>query len=404
MAVRQEWPDVIRRFVEQQSTVPYPQEDCEYPYSVRWRPIACMLLSGKVRPTWDDPPNKTDVERVCKQANFDQYYFHSVASCLVCSDVVKSEMDRYKPGKHFEAFWGDDIEETRKAARHGLLRFVQRLVGIPTRRRGKVGSAELIEFLTLFFSCFQGRSLPSDQVGKVFLEFSRLPPQALATAEEGLGITARAAAKQDWSAWLDEKGQRALVGALYATHWANTFEHRKADWFFLNQTGRIMLGLETPPPPPRSLELKVLPNLCVFAGADLPVATLVPLFRYCKIKHIDRVVEFQLDKKAMVEYPSVTSAAEELRSALQGVKNLPDTVRSLIETEQRLGGVLKIRSCSGIVRPENSTVSAAIVAHPRLKGYIDRSGPPGYLLLKVGSDFYNFIARCRELGFQVESF
>lgn len=79
-------------------------------------------------------------------------------------------------------------------------------------------------------------------------------------------------------------------------------------------------------------------------------------------------------------------------------------MRSLLEAQPKIGGVMGIRRCSGIVRPENSAVSAAIVAHPKVKGYLDRGGPPGYLLIKAGSDFYNFIARCREHGFKVEPF
>ena len=48
---------------------------------------------------------------------------------------------------------------------------------------------------------------------------------------------------------------------------------------------------------------KVLPNLSVLAGADLPPDKLVPLFRHCKIKRIDRVFEFQLDKRQLAETP-----------------------------------------------------------------------------------------------------
>lgn len=63
-----------------------------------------------------------------------------------------------------------------------------------------------------------------------------------------------------------------------------------------------MLGLgELPPLPPLATEFNALPNLCVFAGADLSPDTLVLLFRYCKIQRIDRILEFQLDKKQFTE-------------------------------------------------------------------------------------------------------
>ena len=51
-----------------------PEADTsEYPHAdFYWRTVACTCLSGRVRPTGEREPNKADVDRVCKEANFDQ--------------------------------------------------------------------------------------------------------------------------------------------------------------------------------------------------------------------------------------------------------------------------------------------------------------------------------------------
>jgi hypothetical protein len=53
----------------------------------------------------------------------------------------------------------------------------------------------------------------------------------------------------------------------------------------------------------------------VLAGADLLAEKLVPPFCHCKIKRIDRVYEFQLDKKQLMETMHETSG-EKLRDIL----------------------------------------------------------------------------------------
>jgi hypothetical protein len=84
------------------------------------------------------------------------------------------------------------------------------------------------------------------------------------------------------------------------------------------------------------------------------------------------------------------------------VAPLPATVASLLEIKSELGGVLQIRGCSAIVKPPNPEAIEAIRKHPRLKGYLEAGAPPGYLLIKATSDPWNFIERCRELGFEVQ--
>ena len=55
------------------------------------------------------------------------------------------------------------------------------------------------------------------------------------------------------------------------------------------------------------------------------------------------------------------------------------------------------------VRKTDTEVLAAIREHPPLKGYLEPGAPPGYLLIKSRSDPANFIRRCQDLGFKVET-
>ena len=146
----------------------------------------------------------------------------------------------------------------------------------------------------------------------------------------------------------------------------------------------------------------MLPNLCVFAGPDLPVENLVPLFRYCRIKRIDRIFEFQLDRKAMNEMPSRTTAGRELLNLLKELEPLPSGIRSLLEEKPEREGILHIQACSAIVKPENPAMLSTIRNHNKLKGYIEPGGSPGYLLVKSTSNPAHFIRPCQEDGFEVK--
>ena len=101
-------PESILKFVNQQETIPMPPADKTYPYSdYVWKATACVLLSGKIKPkSGDGLPNLTDTNRVCKEANFDQYYLLRMASFLLASEVIENHLASYKKGKQFHDFWG----------------------------------------------------------------------------------------------------------------------------------------------------------------------------------------------------------------------------------------------------------------------------------------------------------
>jgi hypothetical protein len=405
-------PESLRRFVERQTTVPVtdvwksdPKEQ-RSPYGSYWyRAVACMLLSGRVQPKADGAPNMTDVNRLGKEANFNQYLIERVGQFLVAMGVIRGDRrGKYEAGSNLAAFWDHDVERLRTITRQAVLCLVRHQTGSPSWRPEAVEDSYLIEFLSLFFASFRGLALVESQVGQVFHDFSLLPADDLIQAAQGLGLVTDAVDVAGWRQWLDAKGQKALVAALYTTEWAYYSEHEETGWYFAGPIGLAMLGLEPPPPAPElATVFKALPNLSVFAGAGLAWEKLLPLFSYGTIKRIDQVYEFRLDRKRLAESSSTRSPGEALREVLRELEPLPPSVADLLATKSKVGGKVGIRWCSALVKPESDEVLTAIRQHPKLKGYLEPGAPPGYLLIKSRSDPANFIQRCQDLGFKVET-
>lgn len=411
MPQQQAFPASLQAFVQQQQTLPLEHlvdaaEPPEYPYGdYYWRVVACILLSGRVKPKADDSPNMTDLNRLCKEANFNQYLCERTSNFLLQAQIiaVPKYQQPYAPGEYSQAFWQRDIPGLQQASRRALLAFINQRAGYQTGRSGGALQSHLDIFVALFTAAFHGLAVHVDQIGQVLLAFSQLPAEDLQLACQQLGFVDKPAVTA-WQAWLNGQGQQAVLSALYLCSWAYVEEHQKQKWFFVNEVGRCMLGLdEAPPMPPPLTELKVLANLCVLAGVDLPLTTLVPLFRYCKIKRLDRLVEFQFDKRQLADLPSQTSAQEELLAVLQPAGPLPATISNFLSGKRAVTGSLGIRGCSAIIKPENAAVLEAIRAHRRLKGYLETGAPPGYMLIKEQSNPHEFVRRCQELGFTVTS-
>ena len=139
----------------------------------------------------------------------------------------------------------------------------------------------LIEFLSLFFTCFQGLALVESEVGQVLHDFTRLPQDDLVQAARGLGLEVDSVDVAGWQLKLDARGQKALVAALYTSEWAYYAEHEKTGWWFASPTGLAMLGLG-PLPPAEDLAtvFKAQPDLSVFAGAWPGLEEAGPPVRY----------------------------------------------------------------------------------------------------------------------------
>ena len=399
-------PSSLSSFVSSHETIPAPEHEAEYPYSeFYWKPVACALLSGRVRARQQDQqPNRTEMERFCKQANFNQRYFDGVAQFHVASGVIKARFDKYEQGPHFDDFWSGDLDRLQSTARDGIVALIRKFTPFQAWRP-TLSFDDVVDFLKAFFTAFEGKGLLCDKIGGAWLRFTQLPEKELKMwlRTPGLNLTTLSAC--NWIQWLDVKGQSALTNTLYAAGWAYSMEKDKREWFCLSSLGKVMLNLAVAPPrPPVVMEFKVVSDFTVLAGADLPVATLIPIFRYCRLKGMDNVLTFKLDKQSMRDLPSSTTAEQELLGALRPCEPLPLTVTQFLGGDPATGGVMHFKYCRGLVRVKDPAVLAALRSHPKLKGYIDRGGPPGYLIIKDASDPNNFVLRCREHGFEVKGF
>jgi hypothetical protein len=405
-------PESLRQFVERQTTMPVTdlwegdREAQHSPYGSSWyRAVACVLLSGRVQAKHDGTPNMTDVNRVGKEANFNQYLTERVGTFLVASDVVRFDRQGgYEAGPNLAAFWERDDARLPAITRQAVTRLVGHQTGHPFWHPKAPEDWGLIELLSIFSACFRGLALVESEVGQVFSDFTRLPQDDLVRAARGLGLEVDSVDVAGWQMKLDTRGRKALVAALYTSEWAYYAEHEPTGWWFASPTGLAMLGLGPPPPmPDLATVFRVQPDLSVFAGAGLGREALVPLFRHATIKRIDQVYEFRLDRKRLAGTPSDGSPGEELREVFRELEPLPPSVADLLATKSKVGGKVGIRWCSALLKPESAEVLAAIRAHPKLKGYLEPGAPPGYLLIKSRSDPSNFVRRCQDLGFKVET-
>ena len=407
-------PASIRRFVDEQDTRPLSEisdvrkSTLHSPFSSYWyRAIACMMLSGRVQPKRydsDGEPNMTDVNRIGKEANFNQYLFQQVARTLATAEiVVEGRLDGpYQEGPNIDAFWDHDEKKLPEIGRRAVIHYLEKHARSLPKRATPAARAHLIEFLTLFFASMQGKAVVESKLAAVLQGFSRLPEDDLVRLAGELDIKPAAVKPEAWSYWVDLREGKVLVDALAAAGWINGEEKDRDLWVFPGHMGLWALGLDRPLPPydlPRTL--KAGPKLSIQAGAGLSRQTLVPLFRHCKIKKIGEVCEFQLDRKRMAQAPAGTSPGEELRQALKDLEPFPAAIAEALGTGSQLGGELVIRGCRALVKPDNEQIVEAIRRHPSLKNYIEPGAPAGYLLIKPNSDPYSFIERCQSLGFKV---
>ena len=68
---------------------------------------------------------RTDLNRVCKEANFNQRLFERFSGFLLHAQVVESTRRREnQPGPHAQAFWNREVEGVRIAIRRAFFEFV----------------------------------------------------------------------------------------------------------------------------------------------------------------------------------------------------------------------------------------------------------------------------------------
>ena len=184
-------PATIRQFIEEQSTVLKPEggqvrkSPWKSPYSGYWyRAIACMMLSGRVQPKryTDGTPNMTDVNRIGKEANFNQYLFRRVGRFLVSAEIIgeKRSDGLYHGGAEHRRLLEAREKKLPEISRHAVLNDIKKHAGSLPKRATPIDRAHLIEFLTLFFACFEGRAIQESRLGAVLQGFGRMPEEDLA--------------------------------------------------------------------------------------------------------------------------------------------------------------------------------------------------------------------------------
>lgn len=402
-------PAAVEEFVKAQQTIAITElwgasaESATSPYGSHWyRAVAAMLRSGRVAANDSGFPNRTDINRICKEANFNQHIFERVAKLLLAAKVVQPDRARqYVEGVNHGAFWKHRRKGLTEIMRAAVLEMIQDNTGYRVWRPNMAIHASLIEFLILFFTSFSGRAIREDQFGGAMLKFCQLPESALKNLAAGAGLKKDDVSLYHWEHWLDKKGQHALLSALYTAEWAYYGEQQKVGWVVPSPIGLGLLGLGPLPEAPfLATELKADSNLAIYAGAGVEVATLSTLCRFCKIKRIDQFIEFQVDPKRLKEFPDANT---ELRATFAKLDRMPPWLSAVLQTKTSLGGRLGVRYCSALVKPATTEAAAAIRQHPKLKSFLEPGAPPGFLLVKAGSNPNNFLRRCQTLGFEIES-
>lgn len=401
-------PAAVEQFVRAQQTIAITQlweanaESAASPYGSHWyRAVAAMLRSGRVAAKDSGFPNRTDINRICKEANFNQHFFERIAKLLVAAKVVQAERGRrYVEGVHHGAFWKHCRKELTEITRAAVAELIRDSASSSYWYPTTAIHHSLIDFLILFFASFRGKAIREDQLGKVMHDFCQLPDSDLKSVAVSVGLKKDDVSRNEWTHWLSEAGQRALLSALYTAEWAYYGERQKVGWVFPSPIGLGLMGLGPLPEAPRlATEFKADTNLALYAGAGVELGTLATLCRFCKIKRIDQLIEFQVDPKRLKELPSANT---ELRAALANLDPMPPSLSVALQTESSLGGKIGVRYCSALVKPATAEAAAAIRQHPQLKGYLEPGAPPGFLLVKPGSNPDNFLRRCQALGFEIE--
>ncbi|MFM9964043.1 MAG: hypothetical protein ACKV2Q_22805 [Planctomycetaceae bacterium] len=404
-------PDSVRAFVATWKTVALSElwpdavlEEAESMYSQYWyRAVAAMALSGRVAPTNEGRPNKTEGLRLCKEANFNPQWLDELAWFLVQARVIKPEgRNKYVEGEAFAAFDQHEFGTLQKAVQQGVIGLTQGLTGYQVWRPTPAHNAGLIEFLTLFAAAFPGVAVRESDLLLLWRGLSELPAQDLVEWANHQGVPLELHQVRSWHHWFDQKGVSALRHALYSSRWAYGTSFQNDIWLGLSFDAQSLVG-GIAPLPRQSLtdQLEVDDSGHVLAGSGLPIGTLAQLCRLCRVTKIRAVLEFQIDKKRLAQLPVSESPSEELRGLLGATGSLSSKVEKLLGGASPRGGRMLFAHCSGVVIPENDEVAKAIRQHPRLKGYLAPNAPPGLLLIKPDSDPSNFITRCRELGFEV---
>src|ERR1700730_11514889 len=117
----------------------------------------------------------TDVKRLGKEANFNQFLTQRIAPFLVAMVPIQFDrQNRYDAGPNLDTIWSHDETRLPTVARQTVLRLVGLHTDHPLWHPKAPEDWCLIEFLSLFLMCFRKLALVESEVGRIFHDFARL--------------------------------------------------------------------------------------------------------------------------------------------------------------------------------------------------------------------------------------
>ena len=351
------------------------------PYGSYWyRAVACLLLSGRVQAKYDGTPNMTDVNRVGKEANFNQYLTERIGTFLVAMGVIQFDrQNRYDAGPNLAAFWDHDDARLPAITRQAVLRLVGHQTDHPFWHPKAPEDSCLIEFLSLFFTCFGGLALVESEVGQIFDDFARLPEDDLIQAARGLGIADDRVDVAAWKKRLDARGQKALVAALYTSEWAYYAETKKRRRAGSSPARSAWPCWDSGRHPPHRNSPRSSRSSPTFPSSPVPGwpgRSSCPCSATARSSGSTRSTSSGSIGKRLAGSPSTDSPGEELREVFRELEPLPPAVADLLATKSKVGGKVGIRWCSALVKPESPEVLAAIRDHPNSRATSNRAPRP----------------------------
>ena len=409
-------PKSIRDFASRQVTRPLgafnpnwdPKVKQSFPYHEYIYPmVAGLLLSGRVRPIQKNGlANKTEMTRWCKESNFNPHLCGWIANILIRGGVIERKFDTFIRGPRIEAVDELDHEKGKEVFLAAFHEVIDARTPRGVYRSTFPAAAGFEGYIRALAKGFRGLALAEESLGDTLLAFSELPKKDLEKAAGELsGLGDRVADSQ----WFDSPGQKAFIEALGSV---GGFEWRSDDknrmWVHLSDDLYTLLGL-APANAKETLskEFVVQSDLTVIVGCHHPLDSLALLCRFGTVANKGQTLTFKLDAKTIKESGQDVQAITAFKKLLESHQpKLPSTVAALLSggNSERKLGKLRIRGCRALIKPDTPELLDAIRGHRRLKGYLMSGAPPGYLLIKETSDPFNFMKRCRELGFEITGY
>jgi len=383
-----------------------PEETLEFPLSQwYWRSVAAVCLSHRLKARQEGGANKTDANRFGKEANFNQTYLSSYPEILEDAGILVSDWRTgiYSPGPCFDVFWCYDPSKMRQVILDGVRKGLRKRVGVSCGETETMWTSGLAEFFALFHIAFSSaRRAPKwDDLADALRRFAELPVDDLLELGRLAGLDPASLPCDQWGKWLGGKRHALMVEVIGLRRWWIGLGDSRNPLIVLSSEAQAVFGIipweQCELPPAREL-VSVQSDRSVFAGINAPASVLATMIKYSKVRILGDVCEMTLDPKMIKEG---VNAAEELKDALFGIKDLPHTVSNLIFSPQSAApsASVKYQYCSMIIK---TSAADAIARHSKLKNYISRKLEADYLLIKYDSNPENFLKRCIECGFNVE--